>query len=111
MSNHPTLVLNHPAALAKMLTSTSDLALGEMYVYDEVDVEGAMEAIFPVIDRLRDLKAGVLQRLHVATLLKCLPEAGGGERERPGPRLGGAPHSKPRDARAVRYHYDVSNDF
>ncbi len=105
-----TLVLNHPWSLASMLTSTSDLALGEMYVFDEVDVEGDMEAIFPVIDALRETSAGVIDRLRLGLLLKRLPHTAP-RKGAAGPELVGAPHSKPRDARAVRYHYDVSNDF
>jgi cyclopropane-fatty-acyl-phospholipid synthase len=104
------LVLKHPGALRTMLSSPSDLTLGEMYIYDEVDVEGEIEAVFPAIDRLFEHQLGIGDRLRYAALLRRLPHSGPRLEARRA-RLRGAPHSKQRDERAVRYHYDVSNQF
>jgi cyclopropane-fatty-acyl-phospholipid synthase len=105
-----TLVVKHPGALRAMLESPSELNLGELYVFDELDVEGDMEAIFPAIDRIIGTRFGVTDRLRFAALLKRLPRAES-QHQGYGAEVSGQVHSKLRDARAVRYHYDVSNEF
>ena len=105
-----TLVINDATALRRMLSEASDLTLGEMFVYGDLDVEGNLEAIFPAIDWVVEQKVGVADRLRYAALLRKLPKSNGmhdGRRVH----LPGSPHSKQRDAHAVRYHYDVSNSF
>src|ERR1051326_6002278 len=72
-----TLVINNAAALRQMLTDPSDLALGEMFVYGELDVEGNLEAIFPAIDCVVEHKFGVADRLHYAALIRRLPKSNG----------------------------------
>jgi cyclopropane-fatty-acyl-phospholipid synthase len=105
-----TLVLKHPTALRTMLTSPSDLTLGEMYIFNEIDVEGEIEAVFPFIDRLFEQTLGITDRLKCAALLRRLPNSGGRQESRRA-QLHGALHSKQRDERAVSYHYDLSNSF
>ncbi len=41
-----TLVLQHAGALRKMFWPPSDLAIGEAYIYDDIDVEGDLQAFF-----------------------------------------------------------------
>ena len=108
-----TLVLKHPGALRRMFRSMdSDLSLGEAYVYDDFDIEGDLNAVFPVAERImaRDWSLG--SRLRLGWELLHLP------RKRPQPngqrqaaQVDGDPHSIERDHQAVTYHYDVSNDF
>lgn len=104
------LVLKHPGALRRMFSSPSDRALGEAYIYDDFDVEGDIEAIFAVGDRLFERGLRVIDRLKYASLLRRLSRSQG-PYETSGPRLSGAPHSEDRDRQAVTYHYNVSNDF
>lgn len=106
-----TLVLKDPGALRTMLETPSDLLLGEMYIFDDVDVEGEIEAIFPVIDRLFELRLGMADRLRFASLLRRLPQSGVARHDTHRTQLRGARHSKQRDGLAVRQHYDVSNEF
>jgi cyclopropane-fatty-acyl-phospholipid synthase len=108
---HATLVLKDPGALRTMLESPSDLLLGEMYIFDDVDVEGDIEAVFPAIDRLFELKLGVADRLRYASLLRRLPRPASARHDDHRTQLHGVRHSKQRDGRAVRHHYDVSNEF
>ncbi len=42
-----TLVLKHPGALRQMFLSPSELTLGESYLFDDFDIEGDIEAVFP----------------------------------------------------------------
>ncbi|MFI5087474.1 MAG: class I SAM-dependent methyltransferase [Terriglobales bacterium] len=106
-----TLVLKDPGALRTMLEMPSDLILGEMYIFDDLDVEGDIEAIFRAIDRLFELRLGVADRLRCASLLRRLPQSGSARHDTHRTQLHGARHSKQRDGRAVRQHYDVSNEF
>ena len=106
-----TLVLNDPGALRAMVEAPSDLLLGEMYIFDDIDVEGDIESLFPAIDRLFELRLGVAERLRGAAWLRRLPKSASASHETFRAQLRGALHSKQRDARAVRHHYDVSNDF
>src|SRR5260221_13778899 len=49
-----TIVLQHPGALRKMFLPPSDLTLGEAYIYNDFDIEGAIEAVFPLGDQYMD---------------------------------------------------------
>jgi cyclopropane-fatty-acyl-phospholipid synthase len=106
-----TLVLKDPGALRAMVETPSDLLLGEMYIFDDVDVEGDIETIFPAIDCLFERRLGVTGRLRCAALLSRLPASGRTRHDTLRAQLRGAPHSRQRDASAVRRHYDVSNDY
>src|SRR5712692_6011955 len=103
-----TVVLQHPGALRKMFLPPSDLTLGEAYIYNDFDIEGDIEAIFPLGDQFMD---GGWGKLRFGKRLLSLPNAG---QPRPGDaaaKLRGTRHSKERDRQAVTYHYDRSNDF
>jgi len=108
-----TLVLNHPASLRRMLSDpTSDLAIGEAYIYNDFDIEGDIEAVFPVADYLSHQDWSLSNRIKLGWELLHLP----GNREinkdhRRAAKVSGKTHSVERDRQAVTYHYDVSNDF
>ena len=105
-----TLVLRHPGALRRMFLPPSELALAEAYIYGDYDIEGDLEAVFPLADRLlveRPLSAGTRVR-HARRLLR-LPANG-----RPGAaavELSGRRQSLARARQAIGYHYNRSNDF
>ena len=108
-----TLVLNHPGALRSMLRNlSSDLTIGEAYIYDDFDIEGDIEAIYPVAEYLASQDMNLMKRLRLGWDLLQLPSE---QRTRQGFRkaanVGGQPHSIERDREAITYHYDVSNDF
>ncbi|MEO9190628.1 MAG: cyclopropane-fatty-acyl-phospholipid synthase family protein [Acetobacteraceae bacterium] len=71
-------------------------ALGEAYVRGEIDVEGRLQDIIRVGIR-------IAERVGRSPMLRRL---GAMAAHRPQFR-----HSRQRDARAIGYHYDVSNDF
>lgn len=107
-----TLVLNHPGALRAMFLPGDEVSLAEAYVYDDFDIEGEIEAVFPLADALDMTKIGWLRKLRLARDLLSLPKD---EKRRPGQRgpakLSGERHSAERDRQAVTFHYNVSNDF
>jgi cyclopropane-fatty-acyl-phospholipid synthase len=106
-----TLVLKHPSALRKLFSAASEVALGEAFIYDDVDIEGNIEAAFDLADYLLAGEHGLAERLRLGSLLFRLPDDARVNDGRWTPKLQGSVHSKQRDRQAVSYHYDVSNDF
>ena len=107
-----TLVLNHPGALRAMFAASTELALTEAYLYGDFDIEGNVERVFDVADILSRRTGGWRKKLSALGQLRQLPSTPRHATGRRGPaRLRGAKHSVERDREAVRYHYDVSNDF
>jgi len=108
-----TLALNHPASVRRMLSDpTSDLAIGEAYIYNDFDIIGNIEAVFPVADYLSHQDWSLSNRIKLGWELLHLP----GKREidsdgRKAAEVSGKAHSIERDRQAVTYHYNVSNDF
>jgi cyclopropane-fatty-acyl-phospholipid synthase len=107
--------VNSPNAVRRLLWSPDQLGLGRAYVTGELDIDGD---VFRVLQALRDAVqpnvkfnaksvvavARAARRLHaLGTPPPPPPEEASPSR---GPR-----HSKARDARVVRHHYDVGNDF
>jgi cyclopropane-fatty-acyl-phospholipid synthase len=92
LGERPTVTLRVPAASAIKYLANADLAkLGEAYVEGHIDVEG------PIGDAIRAAEK-LARRLS-------------GERKGRAPLLLRNLHSKKTDSAAIRYHYDVSNDF
>src|SRR5262245_7428112 len=93
------LVLNHPGALQAML-SAGEQELGEAYIFDDVDIEGDIEASFGVADYLAArAEHSQREKLRLSSLLTRLP---GMDRTRGAARpaqLEGQVHSTPRDRR------------
>jgi cyclopropane-fatty-acyl-phospholipid synthase len=107
-----TLVLSRPASLRAMLVPPSQLHLGEAYVTGEFDVEGDIEAATRLGEQLRDRFVSPRFVTRAMRLLLRLPSPG--RRPRPaglGDGRSGQRHSMARDARAIRSHYDVGNEF
>ena len=107
-----TLVLRHPGALrAMLLPSPDELSLGEAYVSDDFDIEGDLEAVFPLADHLlAGPRRGAGERVRLGRRLLELPR-GRDSRGGAAARLRGRKHSRARDRQAVAYHYDRSNEF
>lgn len=103
-----TLALQHPGALRAIFWPPSELTFAEAYIFDDFDIEGDIEAVFPVAESLlENLHWGVKDRLRQATRLLTLPSP-----HHPRPqRLNGKQHSIERDRQAIAYHYDLSNSF
>jgi cyclopropane-fatty-acyl-phospholipid synthase len=107
----PTFRLRHPAGIAQMLRAPGQLGLGRAYVSGLLEVDDLDAALrlldgwsSPPLDHRARLK------LTVAAARACglvIPP------RRPNAELvpSGKRHSAARDARAVRHHYDVGNEF
>jgi cyclopropane-fatty-acyl-phospholipid synthase len=107
----PTFSVRSPQAIAHVLRAPGQLGLGRAYVSGELTVDDLDEALElldswdpPPLDRRAQARLA-LGALRANGLIRppAVPSAG--------LRLRGRRHSIERDRRAVRHHYDVSNDF
>lgn len=107
----PTFTVRSPRAVAHLLRAPGQLGLGRAYVTGELDVDD-LDAVIPLLGAWEPprLDLAARGRLALAALRAC-----GIVRPPPPPtselRPRGALHSRLRDARAVRHHYDLSNEF
>jgi cyclopropane-fatty-acyl-phospholipid synthase len=107
----PTFFVRSPRAAAHALRAPGQLGLGRAYVSGDIEVDD-MDAVIEVLDNWQppSLDAAAKRRLLFGAV-----RAAGIQRppRRPDAELvlSGRRHSKERDAKAVRHHYDVSNEF
>jgi cyclopropane-fatty-acyl-phospholipid synthase len=107
----PTFSVRSPRAAAHVLRAPGQLGLGRAYVSGEIEVDD-MDAVIALLDGWQppslegaDKRALLLGAVRAAGVTKPPP------RPQSELRPSGRRHSKERDARAVRHHYDVSNEF
>jgi cyclopropane-fatty-acyl-phospholipid synthase len=106
-----TFGLRSRKAVAHLLRAPGQLGIGRAYVSGALEVDD-LDAAFHVVDTWQPppIEAREKARLALAALRATgptLPPAPPAAELRPRGRL----HSPARDARAVRHHYDVSNEF
>lgn len=109
-----TLVIRHPGALRKMLLPPSELSIVEAYLSGGIDVEGDLEATADLGDMVASRLATPRSLGRLARHVLALPTDGVAPvptRTVSGLSLKGRAHSLRRDRAAVRFHYDVGNDF
>jgi cyclopropane-fatty-acyl-phospholipid synthase len=107
----PTFFVKRPAALSHFLRAPGTLGLGRAYVDGSLEVDD-LDAAFIVVDEWEppELSVKDRMRLGLGIVTAALP---GGLPKRPSLELilRGERHSLQRDAAAIRYHYDVGNEF
>lgn len=106
-----TLVIRNPAALRTLFLSANELALGEAFIYGDIDIEGEIGCAFRLADHLVRHRPGMGERFRWARRLLSLPAGNPSSRAVLRPKIDGTLHSADRDRKAVTYHYDLSNDF
>ena len=107
----PTFRVRSPQALAHALRAPGQLGLGRAYVSGELAVDD-LDEVLELLDTWEPppIERRERARLALAALRACgllRPPAVPTAELRPR----GRRHSPERDARSVRHHYDVSNDF
>ncbi len=107
----PTFTLRSPKAVAHLLRAPGELGLGRAYVSGELEVDD-LDKVIELMDGFQgpQLDRATQLRVAIAALRACgltLPPRAPSAELRPH----GRRHSRERDARAVRHHYDVSNEF
>jgi cyclopropane-fatty-acyl-phospholipid synthase len=107
----PTFFVRRPSALSHFLRAPDTLGLGRAYVDGSLDADDLDEA-FIVVDEWEppELSVSDKARLGLGIVVAALP---GGIPKRPSLELilHGERHTPQRDAAAIRYHYDVGNEF
>jgi cyclopropane-fatty-acyl-phospholipid synthase len=107
----PTFQVRSPDAFAHALRAPGQLGLGRAYVSGAI----AVDDLDDVLELLDGWEPPPLDRRAQARLALAAARASGLRRPPPAPsselQPRGRRHSPERDARAVRHHYDVSNDF
>jgi cyclopropane-fatty-acyl-phospholipid synthase len=107
----PTFFVRWPSALAHFLRAPGSLGLGRAYVDGSLTVDD-LDAAFVVVDEWQPPDLTRADRLRLGLAIAAAAAPGGIPRR---PRLelilDGGLHSIERDAAAVRYHYDVGNEF
>jgi cyclopropane-fatty-acyl-phospholipid synthase len=106
----PTFSVRSPAAVAHALRRPGQLGLGRAYVSGDLEPDD-LDAVIPLLD---GWQPPAPDRKTRARLTLAALRAAGLARPRPPAaeaRLRGRRHELDRDARAVRHHYDVSNDY
>ncbi len=107
----PVFTVRSPAAVAHLLRAPGQLGLGRAYAAGELEADDLDKVIglldtfeAPAIDTPTRLRL-TLAAARACGLMKPPPIPASELRPR------GRRHSRERDARAVRHHYDVSNEF
>ena len=107
----PVFTVRSPAAVAHLLRAPGQLGLGRAYAAGELEADdldlviGLLDTFkAPAIDTATRLRL-TLAAVRACGLMKPPPIPASELRPR------GRRHSRERDARAVRHHYDVSNEF
>ncbi len=107
----PTLTARSPRVLGYVLHAPGQLGLGRAYVAGDLAVDD-LDALVEVAETWQPPP---LTRRRRTRLLLAAARARGRLSSLPAPsaelRPRGTLHSRARDARAVRHHYDVSNEF
>lgn len=113
-----TLCINRPGSLRRMLLPPSELSIVEAYISGDVDIDGDLEAAVTLGDAISERVRSPRRLASLVRHLLALPA------REPAPHAGvlaaraanvvapaGRPHDQSRDRAAIRYHYDVGNDF
>jgi cyclopropane-fatty-acyl-phospholipid synthase len=110
-----TFVLRRPEALRSILLPPTETRLAEAYLRGDIDVEGNLEAAVGLGDLFyeRVLSPRAIWRLfrHVLRLPADPRKLRAGLRSGANIATVGSIHDRARDAAAIRFHYDVGNDF
>jgi cyclopropane-fatty-acyl-phospholipid synthase len=107
----PTFYVRSPVALAHALRAPGQLGMGRAYVSGELEVDD-LDAVLETLDSWQPppLDRAARARLVIAAARACgprLPPRAPAAELRPR----GRRHSRVRDARAVRHHYDLPAEF
>ncbi len=107
----PVLIVRSPAAVAHMLRAPGQLGLGRAYAAGEIEIDD-LDKVIALLDAYKPpaIDRAARARLALAAARACglmLPPGVPPAELQPS----GRRHSKERDARAIRHHYDVGNDF
>jgi cyclopropane-fatty-acyl-phospholipid synthase len=107
----PTFLVRSPRAIAHVLRSPGELGIGRAYVTGLLDVDD-LDAAMRLVDEWQEPEIDIRVRLRLmAAGVRAMGLVRPPRRPASELVLRGRRHSLGRDARAVRHHYDVANEF
>jgi cyclopropane-fatty-acyl-phospholipid synthase len=107
----PTFYVRRASAIAHALRAPGPLGLGRAYVEGSLETDDIDGAFLIVDDWVPPTITGADRRRLLGALLIAALPAGIPRRPSTELLLRGERHSPERDAEAIRYHYDVGNEF
>jgi cyclopropane-fatty-acyl-phospholipid synthase len=93
-----TIVVRNARALKSLIAEPNEIALGEAFVHEDLDVEGDIFSVFAIGEHLFNRPRSLRQKIQEGAMRALF---GIGQRVRHGGR-----HSMRRDQAAISYHYD-----
>lgn len=113
-----TIVLRHPGALRRMFVPPTELNLAEAFLRNDYDVEGDLEHATTLADPIAERIGSVAAKAKLMRLVMSLPSTA----SEAAPPAASVPawkrlphyflrHNKARDAEALSFAYDTSNEF
>jgi cyclopropane-fatty-acyl-phospholipid synthase len=100
-----------PTAVAHFLRAPNELGLGRAYVDGDLAVDD-LDAAFGVVDAWEPINIPLADKARLSVAAMIAASRAGVPRVPPLElALTGRRHTPERDAEAIRYHYDVGNDF
>ena len=110
------LGVNRPGALRRMLLPPSELSIVEAYLSGDIDIDGEMESAMGLADEIADRLHSPRVLVRLLRHLRALPRREPADDVRAGRSTTvvepvGRPHDPQRDRAAIRFHYDVGNEF
>jgi cyclopropane-fatty-acyl-phospholipid synthase len=109
--------VNRPGALRRMLLPPNELSIVEAYLSGDIDIDGPLESAMGLSDdigaRLRSPRVLVRLMGHLLALPKreVADDIRAAHSSATVVEPVGRPHEPSRDQAAIRFHYDVGNDF
>lgn len=93
-----TIVVHNSRALKTLIAEPNEVALGEAFIHEDLDVEGDLFSVFSIGEHLLDRPRTLRQKIGEAAVQTLF---GLGQRLKHGGR-----HSMRRDRASIAYHYD-----
>jgi cyclopropane-fatty-acyl-phospholipid synthase len=110
------LGVNRPGALRRMLLPPSELSIVEAYLSGDIDIDGELESAMGLADEIGARIKSPRALTRLLRHLVALPRRDAADDVRVARSEAvvepvGKPHDPSRDRAAIRFHYDVGNDF
>jgi cyclopropane-fatty-acyl-phospholipid synthase len=110
------LVFRNPEVVSTAVLGRDPLRLAEAYFRGDLDIEGDFFAALALKDHLQELQMSIGEQIGAAAMAMRLRALNADRRQ---PRIQWTPshghavkaHSKAENRDAIRFHYDVSNEF
>jgi cyclopropane-fatty-acyl-phospholipid synthase len=95
-----------------MFSPPVELSAGESYIYGDFDIQGDMYTFYGLLDALVEHNFTPNEAASLIKDIQRLPNTGPEHQiTRQPAKLTGKLHSRERDMQAIRFHYNVSNEF